>query len=214
MNRIAAALLSTTALLAALGPACAQQQAEAVTARGQQFVNVVGSTTTRSNNTTAYSANESVCAAACVAGTLAIPPAAYAGQPGIAPSGYQGQGAITSFRLLKSGSSTTNADFIVWLYAAAPLLTSPTQNDATSYTGPRAADMPNYLGNAACATPIATSDSSPGVWYECTLSNPNTAGALIGQWLHGTEVNYIISVTAAYTPAASETFTPYIGGFY
>lgn len=178
---------------------------------------VAGSVLTRPNDTTAYAANQTVCAAksvtACVPGTVAI-------------SNIAG-GRLVGNRvtLLKSGSSTTNASFIIWFFSAQPGVAAPTQFDSTSYTGPRAADMPSYLGNAACATGTVTSDTSPQVWYECTLSNPNTAGALDLQATMATNIAgvftpatsnilYLISVTAAYTPAANETFTPFVGGFY
>ena len=75
--------------------------------------------------------------------------------------------------------------------------------------------MPNFIGSAACTNPIATSDTSPGVWYECALSNPNASKALVFQALAGvTTVNALVSVTAAYTPAAQETFTVYASGIY
>lgn len=166
---------------------------------------VAGSVLTRASDTTPYTATstapQTVCAAktvtACVAGTIAF-----------------NRLIINRFTLLKSGTTTTNANFIVWLFSAPPTLTTPTQFDATSFTGPRAADMTNYIGNAACATPTATSDTTAQVWYECTLSNPNTAGALNGQSIaaFGT-VYYLVTVTAAYTPVSAETFTPFVSGF-
>lgn len=171
------------------------------------FNNVAGSTIARPADTTAYTANTTVCAAktvtACVAGTF---------QVGIAP---QGKGVITRMTLLKSGAAKTSASFAIWLYSAAPTLTSPTQFDNTAYSGPRAADVPNYIGEALCTTPTATSDTSAQVWYECTLQNPNTAGALYFQAQSGaTTISYLMSVTAAYTPASGETFTPYVSGMY
>jgi hypothetical protein len=172
--------------------------------------NVPGSTVTRPNDTTAYTASASapqtVCAAktvtACVPGTIAL------------AAQKQGRFEITRVTLLKSGSTTTAASFILWFYAGAPGVASPTQFDATAYTGPRAADMPNYIGNATCSTGVATSDTSAQVWYECTLSNPNTSGALIAQALSNSlNINYLLTVTGAYAPAANETFTPYVSGF-
>lgn len=174
---------------------------------GSYFANVAGSVLTRPSNTTAYTANETVCAAA--SGTVCAP-----GTIAIANTGA-GKGLINRVTLLKSGSSLTSATFTIWLFSAAPGVSSPSQFDATSYTGPRAADMPNYIGNAQCNTAIATSDSSPEAFYDCTLSNPNTAGALEFQALSGsTSINYLISVTGGYTPASAETFTPFVSGFY
>lgn len=178
-----------------------------VTATQSTFNNVVGSTLTRASNTTQYAANETVClntsVTVCAPGTISI------------ANTNAGNGTIIRVSLLKSGSATTNASFTIWFFSAAPGTTSPNQFDATGYTGPRAGDMPNYIGSATCSTPVATSDSSAQVWYECTLSNPNASGALEFHALIGsTNINYLISVTAAYTPASAETFIPYITGFY
>lgn len=174
---------------------------------GSYFNNVVGSTLTRIANTTAYAANETVClftsTTVCAPGTISIATA------------NGGKGLINRVTLLKSGSSVTNATFTIWLFSAAPGTAIPNQFDATSYTGPRAADMPNYIGNAQCTSPVVTSDTTAQVWYDCALSNPNTGGALDFQALSGsTNINYLISVTAAYTPASGETFIPSVSGIY
>jgi hypothetical protein len=178
-----------------VGPVLAQQQGPS----GGYFSNIPGSTITRSANTTAYAANQTVCqsaSTACVPGTIPVP--------------SQGK-IINRVSLLKSGSSTTNASFTIWFFALTPGLATPTQEDATSYTGPRAGDMPNYLGNATCSTGVATSDTTAQVWYECTLANPNTSGATVTA---AYPVYFLISATAAYTPASGETFTPYVSGLY
>ena len=196
-----------TPLAVAATCAAANAQQSPTVAVGSYFTDIPGSTLTRANNTTAYAANETVCLATattvCVPGTIQIAAVNSSTQ------------FINRVTLLKSGTTTTNANFTIWFFSAAPGTTVPNQFDATSYTGPRAADMPNYLGNAACATPIATSDTTSQVWYECTLSNPNTAGAIVANALNGTRnINYLLSVTAAYVPASGETFTPYVSGFY
>ena len=174
---------------------------------GTYFSNIAGSTITRPADITAYAANETVCASksvVCVPGTIVV-----------SSSSRIGHATAIRMTLFKSGSSTTNASFTIWLFSAAPGLATPTQEDSTAYTGPRSADAPNYLGNATCTSGTATSDTSAGVWYECALSNPNGAGALIMQALSGTvTINYLLSVTAAYTPVSGETFTPYLSGIY
>lgn len=171
---------------------------------GSYFTNVAGSTTIRTTTTATYTANTTVCATGgCVAGTVAI------------ASATAGKGLINRVTLLKSGSVTAAANFTIWFFSAAPTLTTPTQNDNVAYSGPRASDMPNYIGNAQCTTPVATSDTSAGVWYDCTLSNPNSGGALDFQALAGqTYVNYLISVTGTYAQASGETFIPYVSGLY
>ena len=181
--------------------------ASSITSTGSYFYNTTSSVLTRASDTTAYTANTTVC---LLKSTTACAPITI----GIA-STNAGKGLITRVSLLKSGSTTTNASFTIWLYSAAPTTSTPTQYDNVAYTGPRAADMPNYIGSAVCATPVATSDTSAGVWYDCTLSNPNTAGALVFQSLAGsTNLNALISVNAAYTPVSAETFTAYVSGIY
>ena len=174
---------------------------------GSYFTNVVSSVLTRASDTTAYTANTTVCllksVTACAPLTISI------------AQTNAGKGLITRISLLKSGATTTNANFTIWLFSAAPGVASPAQYDNVSYTGPRIADMPNYIGSAVCATPVATSDTSAGVWYDCSLSNPNTSGALVFQALAGsTNVDALISVNAAYTPVSAETFTAYVSGIY
>jgi hypothetical protein len=175
---------------------------------GSYFVNVASTTLTRAPDTTQYTANTTVCLAktvtACVPITASIATA------------NAGKGLITRVSLLKSGTATTSANFTVWMFSAAPLLTTPTQYDNVAYVGPRAADMPAYIGSAVCSSPVATSDTTAGVWYDCTLSNPNTGGALTFQALSGqTYIDILVSVNATYTPAAnSETFIAYLSGIY
>ena len=173
------------------------------------FIDVPGTTITRPNNTTQYTSTATICAsasAACVPGTAAI-----ANSP-------NGGGFLNQVKLFKSGSTTSNASFGVWMYSQAPGLTSPTQEDNVAYAGPRSADAPNYIGNASCATATATSDTSAGVWFDCTLSNPNTSGALVfsSSGTPPSVIYFLITDTGAtgYTPVANETFTPYFSGFY
>ena len=192
--------------VAAACQAANAQQAPTV-AIGSYFTNVAGSVITRANNTAAYTSPATVCATTatvlCVPGTIQI-----------ASANNQAE-FINRVTLMKSGITTTNASFTIWFFSAAPVTTVPNQFDNTAYSGPRSADLPNYLGNAACATPLATSDTTAGVWYECTLSNPNTAGALVEVPLSNTRtINYLITATANYTGVALETFTPYVSGFY
>ena len=172
------------------------------------FPNVASSTLTRPADTTTYTANTTVCAAKTV--TACSPMTVSIG--GV----NAGRGRIERVTLLKSGSSVTGASFNIWFFSAAPGLTTPTQYDNTAYSGPRAADMPNYIGYAACSNPLFTSDTTAQVWYDCTLSNPNNGNTLDFQALSGsTNLNAVISTTAAFAPAAnSETFTFYVSGTY
>lgn len=209
MKMIRWALVAAAAAFAF--PAAAQQQyvGGAAKVAGAYPGMVPGSTIQRPNDTTQYTSTATICAAktvtACVPGTIPI-----AGVNG----GKTTAGRVTLF---KSGATTTNANFTIWFYSAAPSLATPTQFDNVAYSGPRLADAPNYLGNASCATPIPTSDTAPGVWFECTMSNPNTGGALYLQSAANTQTIYFLisdSGTTGYTPVANEQFTPYMGGFY
>lgn len=105
---------------------------------GSYFYNVASSVLTRASNSSAYAANETVClltsTAVCAPLTITI------------ANANGGKGLINRVSLLKSGSSTTNASFTIWFFSAAPGTTSPSQFDATAYAGPRASDMPNYMG--------------------------------------------------------------------
>lgn len=167
---------------------------------------VAGSTTTRSASTTAYSANQTICGATTV--TVCV--------PGTIPIASVQRGRLVAKRvvLLRSGTNVATS-LTLWFYSATPLTTVPSQFDGTSYTGPRAADVPNYLGNATCANGTATSDTTPLTLYECTL-NPSTNGAMVFQSAFTSKsVYYLISTGTAYaSPVALETFTPYVGGVY
>ena len=185
----------------------ASTQAGTWNINGNYFTNVASSVLTRASNTTTYTANTTVClntaTTACAPITVAI------------ANTNQGKGLINRVSLLKSSGTTTNANFTIWLFSAAPGVTTPAQYDNVAYSGPRAADMPNYIGNAVCSSPVATSDTTAQTWYDCTLSNPNTGGALDFQALSGsTNINALISVTAAYVPTSAETFQVYLSGIY
>lgn len=209
-------LASATALLVAMLASGAMAQ----TGKPAYFFDVPGFTLgttntpiTRAANTTAYTGGttpQSVCqsaSATCVPGVAAIANSA------------NGSGFINLVQLNKASSTTSGATFTIWMYSAPPSLTNPTQQDATAYVGPRTADMNSgiFIGSAVCGTATVTSDTSAGVWYQCTLSNPNTSGALV----FGTSgaqgfsyVYYIIAVTGNYTPTSAETFNVLFSGFY
>jgi hypothetical protein len=175
---------------------------------GAYFYNVPSSVLTRTANTTTYTANTAVCAAASV--TVCAPITLSAGEQ---PSGLF-NGEHQTVRLLKSGATTTNATFNVWFYSDKPRIGAALFDDV-AYVGPYAADLPNYIGEAQCTTANATNDGTAKTWYDCTLANPNTSGAFVFQTAGGTNTIYaMIEVTAAYAPASAETFQLFISGFY
>ena len=196
-------------LLAFLGlsaPALAQGVGSGSTmqASGVWLPPTPGSTLTRATGTSAYSANSIICpASGCAAGTINI------------AQTNAGKAAINRVNLLKSGSSTTSANFTIWFFGNAPTIPA---TDGLAYVGPYAADfgkLVGYLGSATCTTPNATNDGTAQVWFECSLSNPNSSGVSVASAAYGgTTIYYLISATAAYTPAASETFTPIVSGVY
>ena len=179
---------------------------------GSFYYNVPSSVLTRPANTTSYTANTAICAN--TSGTVCAPLTVSVGNHA---SGTL-NGEVQTIRLLKSGSTTTNATFNIWLYSSAPTVTAIYDNVA--YVGPFKADLPNYIGSATCSTPTLTTDGTESVWYDCTLNNPNTAGAFTFQTLPGTtgliadQIDAIIEVTGPYTPSSQETFQVFISGFY
>ena len=196
-----------TVLAALLTLACASAHAQ-VASRGVYFYNVPSTVLTRASNTTQYTANTAVCLYASI--TVCSPITIPLGEQ------YAGilSGELQHATLIKSGSATTSAAFNIWFYSAAPTTTG--LYDDGAYVGPFAADLPNYIGEATCSTANATNDGTAKVWYECALSNPNTAGALPFQTSAASpnNINALIEVTGTYTPASAETFQLYVSGFY
>ena len=164
-------------------------------AQGTPFVNLPASFA-RAANTTTYTADTAVCASTAVVCT----PLAFT-VPG-------GSGVLVGVTLKKTGTTTTNGDFVVWLYSQPPYV-GTTIKDDVGYVGPFAVDVPYFVGFATCATPVPTNDGTAQVWYSCTLSN-TVRGALA--W-NGTNTLYgMVEVTAAYAPASAEKFTVTLTG--
>lgn len=175
-----------------------------IVAIGQYFSNVPMTGVTRPANTTPYAANEVVCGSPCNAMTLTL----------VANPSVQGIQATLANRVLltKSGPGTTNAGFNLLLFSQPPTMPAA---DQSAYVGPYAADLKSYLGQAQCSTPNSTNDASASVWFECTLSNPNSSGVTVFQRQPtGTQVWGVLQATGAYTPASGEVFTAYLSGVY
>lgn len=168
-----------------------------VTASSNTAVNVNASLT-RPANVTAYTANTAVCASTtvvCVPLSFSI---------GLTPGGTV---TIQQVKLTKSGSATTSATFIVWLYNASPTV-STTIKDNVAYTGPFAADWANWIGSATCSTAISGSDSN--VFYDCTLSQ----NVLLGKSATSAQTIFaLIEVTGAWTPASAEVLQVALSGY-
>lgn len=144
---------------------------------------------TRPANTTAYSAGQALCtstSSVCTALSFAVGRAA------------NGTGIIHGVKLMKSGTSATNASFTVELYNATPTLTGI--HDASTYS-PAWADRATYLGYATCSSPVANGDNAQ---FNCQLSNPNGTMAFVSD--SASSIYAVIQVNAAYTPASGEVF--------
>lgn len=158
-------------------------------------------TVPRPANTTPYASGQAVCASTssnCTPLQVTV-----AGATGAT-------GTIGRVWLLKSGAGTTNASFNVSLFSSAPTVTSV--HDASSYVGPFAADVPNWIGDWSCTTPTPTSDGTAQQKYECIPTSPtslNQYQALGGQ----TYVDAMIWTAGAYTPASGEVFTVYANSY-
>lgn len=149
---------------------------------------------TRAANTTAYAANEIICAST-VSDCSPI-------QVTIAGANAA-TGTMGRVLLVKNGSGLTNATFTIYFFSAAPTLTGV--HDASAYVGPIYDDIFNYLGSYTCNAMQATNDSA-AAFSECVPTAPQ--GWMQYQTLSGEEyVDAVIVATGAYTPANGETFT-------
>ena len=185
-------LVALTALL------CAALWARAAHAQ-VPFVNASQSIT-RPANTTTYTAHTAVCAST----TVVCSPLQFT----LPSGGGPGSGSLLNVTMLKTGNTTANADFIVWLYSQSPYV-GTTIKDNIGYVGPFAVDVPYLVGYATCGTPTATSDGTAQVWYECTLNITAPKGPV---WNGTNSLFGMIEVTAAYAPSSGEQFTVYLTG--
>lgn len=148
---------------------------------------------TRPANTTAYVAGQLV-ANSTTAGSvvpLAIP---VGGQTGFINM------RLTRVRLMKSGTTSTNANFTVHLYAASPTCAN---GDGATFSTNQAA---NWLGSIAVTTMQAFTDGCTGVGSfasgsEAFLKTSNASGQS-QQFVYA-----LLQAQAAYTPVSAEVFT-------
>ena len=193
-------------------------QGGAVPVTTNVIYNAVSSVMTRYSNTTAYAMNltsnppvlgETVCATLsptiCVAQTVTVTTA------------NGGNGTVLKTRLVVGNltgalTNSTNATFAGYLFTASPTLTA--QYDATAYDGPRAADVPNYIGYVTCGQGYWTSDASnPSLLYDCTLSGTAVGSALSFTAGGSQKTIYIVPVvTGNWTPPSAATFISYLSG--
>jgi hypothetical protein len=149
----------------------------------------------RPANTTAYSVGQLVCSTPCV------PLQILAGRR---QEQSAGSGLGLNVKLLKSGSSTTNASFNVFFFSAPP--TFPSLADQSAYAGPYAADITSgiYIGSVTCSTANNTSDTTAEVYYNCEV---NEGGILALALKTTNKILYAtIETTGAYAPSSGEKF--------
>jgi hypothetical protein len=168
----------------------------AVTAGDNKHLNTT--TLTRIANTTAY------------AGTAASPQAIGLFTSGtvVAPmtlavsANNNVDGFITSMRLTKSTTGAVGASFVVYVYAAAPTLTSVF--DTTGYT-PKLADIvaspTKFIGAWFFSNQTINGDNST---YDGLSSSNNSLQAF--NLTDGT-LRFVLATTGAYVPGSGETFT-------
>lgn len=142
---------------------------------------------TRPNDTTAYASGDLV-ANSTTAGSV-VPLSFTAWTSG------QAQTIMLRIRIIKSGTTPTNANFRVHLYEASP---TPANGDNGAWSTDKAA---NYLGNIDVASMFAFTDG-------CTGYGSAAAGSEMRLHLtSGGTIYALMEARAAYTPAANEVFT-------
>ncbi len=141
---------------------------------------------TRPNDTTAYAANDLV-ANSTTAGSV-VP------MPFVFPTGYGASLQIRSIRIQKSGTTATNGNFHVRLYASSPTC-------ANGDNGAWSTNLSGYLGKSDPAIVEAFTDGCAVVDSLSELADLQvdlgTANVIYG----------LLVADAAYTPAAQEVFT-------
>jgi hypothetical protein len=143
---------------------------------------------TRPNNTTAYSSGQLV-ANSVTAG--AVVPLAFT----VGGNSMPGQFRLSRIRLFKSGTSSTNAQFRLHLYASSP---SVANGDGGAWSTSGAAF---YLGSIDVPGMKAFTDG-------CADVGDDAAGSEHWIRLAGGATYYgLLEARAAYTPAANEQFT-------
>lgn len=142
---------------------------------------------TRPNDTTAYTSGDlvanSTTAGSVVSASLAVSP-------------YKGGFRVRRVKLHKSGTSTTNAQFRVHLFTAAPASVANGDNGAFSSAG-----VASYIGSADVTIGQAFTDGAAG------FAAPATGSDMAGVLTNSTTIRALVEARAAYTPVAQEVFT-------
>lgn len=143
---------------------------------------------TRPNNATAYATGNLV-ANSTTPG--AVVPLAFS----VSGNSMPGEFRLTRIRLFKSGTSSTNAQFRLHLYAALPL---PANGDGGAWSTNQAA---NYLGSIDVTAMKAFTDGC------CDVGDDAAGAEHLIRLPSGTAFYGLIEARAAYAPVANEQFT-------
>ncbi len=143
---------------------------------------------TRPNNTTAYASGNLV-ANSTTAGSVVPMSLSLGNSSGV------GSFRLTRARLIKSGTTATNANFRVHLYQASP---TAANGDGGAWSTSNAAD---WLGNIDVTSMLAFTDGCCG-----TGSFPAGSEGYL-KLSAGKTIYALLEAKAAYTPVANEVFT-------
>lgn len=149
------------------------------------LINTISANFTRPNDTTQYGSGDLV-ANSTTPGSV-VPMTLTLANPA------QNQTCVKRVRLMKSGTTSTNAQFRVHFYGASPAVTN---GDNGAWLSSKAA---NYFGSID-VTLAAFSDG-------CAAAGAATAGAEIQINPVGGAFYCLLEARAAYTPSAQEVFT-------
>lgn len=163
---------------------------------GNQITSFGGTTTrtptgtmTRPSDTTAYAAGDGVTTATSSASAMTVSSAARTSAGG---------GVIFGGKASKSTTSTTNAQFRIWIYQDTP---SAIPNDNAAFTAAVQADYQKLVGTALIDFSAGVTGSD-GVRVPIVLERPNMAFKVAS----GTDLIVIWEARAAYTPGSAEVF--------
>lgn len=149
---------------------------------------------TRPSDTTAYASGDLVANSTTAGSVTAI---------SIGNIGWNSQGSaiLRKVKLTKSGTSTTNAQFRVHFFKAAPETITNGDNGAFSVSG-----VADYIGAFAVTIDRAFTDGAAG--FGVPLVGSELLIRLAGS--SAQKIYALIEARAAYTPSSAEVFTLYV----
>ena len=156
------------------------------------FADVLSGSFTRPDDTTAYASGDLVANSTTNTSVVAVSLTGAALNPGA-------KGRIERVRLSKSTVSTTNAQFRVHLFTAAPVTVTNGDNAAFSVSG-----VAGYIGSFDVTMGQAFTDGAFGVGV---VSSAAGTSAIYVAATGSSTLYALVEARAAYTPVAQEVFT-------